>query len=237
MAGQPPEPSFQPSAQDSGLTQGRPAWQAPPSYTPPAGSGGGTGGGQAYAASAPSYNPQDQPSYNPQDQGYQAHDQTQTNLGQGQSQDYPGYQGYQQGYQGYGAQQGQGAPTPPPQWSAIAGMQQVPSGRSKSQGDKGFIGSLFDFSFTSMVTPKIIRALYILFAAWTGLWALIFLGISIHYHNSWGTPFIFITLFIIDPIFILLTLGVYRVVLEAFMVVFRIYEETKKIRENAESQA
>ena len=36
---------------------------------------------------------------------------------------------------------------------------------------------------------------------------------------------------------ILLTLGIYRVVLEAFMVVFRIYEETKKIREKAESQA
>src|SRR6478672_8596390 len=74
MAGQTPEPSFQPAGQDSGLTQGRPAWQAPPSYTPPA----GTGGGQAYAAPAPSYSLQDQPSYNPQDQGYQAHDQTQT---------------------------------------------------------------------------------------------------------------------------------------------------------------
>ena len=233
MAGQTPEPSFQPAGQDSGLTQGRPAWQAPPSYTPPAGSG--TGGGQAYAAPAPPYSPQDQPSYNPQDQGYQAHDQTQTSLGQGQGQgqDYQGYQGYQQGYQGYGAQQGQGAPTPPPQWSAVAGVQHVPSGRSRPQGDKGFIGSLFDFSFSSFVTPKIVKVLYVLITIWTALLALTILIIGFRTGGLAGGLF---TLIIIEPIFILLTLGIYRVVLEAFMVVFRIYEETKKIRENAETQ-
>jgi Domain of unknown function (DUF4282) len=223
MAGQTPEPSFQPAGQDSGLTQGRPVWQAPPSYTPPA----GTGGGQAYAAPAPSYSLQDQPSYNPQDQGYQAHDQTQT------GQDYQGYQGYQQGYQGYGAQQGQGAPTPPPQWSAVASVQHVPNGRSKPQGDKGFIGSLFDFSFSSFVTPKIVKVLYVLITIWTALLALTILIIGFRTGGLAGGLF---TLIIIEPIFILLTLGIYRVVLEAFMVIFRIYEETKKIRENAESQ-
>jgi len=44
------------------------------------------------------------------------------------------------------------------------------------------------------------------------------------------------TLIIIEPIFLLLTLGIYRVVLEAFMVIFRIYEETKKIREHNEAE-
>lgn len=236
MAGPTPEPSFQPAGQDSGLTQGRPAWPAPPSYALPAGSGGGTGGGQAYAAPAPPYSPQDQPSYNPQDQGYQAHDQTQTNLGQGQGQgqDYQGYQGYQQGYQGYGAPQGKGAPTPPPQWSAIAGMQQVPSGRSKSQGDKGFIGSLFDFSFSSFVTPKIVKVLYVLITIWTALLALTILIIGFRTGGLAGGLF---TLIVIEPIFILLTLGIYRVVLEAFMVLFRIYEETRQIRENTDNRA
>ena len=38
-------------------------------------------------------------------------------------------------------------------------------------------------------------------------------------------------LIIVDPIYMLLTLGVYRVILEAFMVIFRIHEETKTIRE------
>jgi hypothetical protein len=227
MAGQSPEPSFQPSDQDSGLTQGRPAWQVPPSYTPPAGSGGaGTGGGQAYAAPAPSYNAQDQ--------SYPPHDQTQTSLGQGQ--DYQGYQGYQQGYQqqGYGAQPGQGAATPPPQWSAIPGVQQAPNVRSRSQGEKGFIGSLFDFSFTSMVTPKIIKVLYILFTAWVVVAAI---GILIFFNKTGGWQGTLAALIIVDPLFILISLGIYRVVLEAFMVIFQIHGELKKIRENAESQS
>ena len=38
------------------------------------------------------------------------------------------------------------------------------------------------------------------------------------------------------PVYVLLSLGVYRVILEAFMVIFRIYEETKKISERTQSQ-
>ncbi len=44
-------------------------------------------------------------------------------------------------------------------------------------------------------------------------------------------------LIVIVPIYVLLTLGVYRVILEAFMVIFRIYEETKKISERTQSQS
>jgi hypothetical protein len=226
MAGQTPEPSFQPSGQqDPGLTQGRPAWQTPPPYPPPAGTGAGpvpgTGGGQAYAASPP---------YTPQDQGYPAHEQTQTHLGQGQ--DYQGYQGYQQGYQGYGAQPGQGAAAASPQWQGVAGVKQA-GGRAKSHTEKGFFGSLFDFSFNSFVTPKIVKVLYVLITIWTALLALTILVIGFRTGSLAGGLF---TLIIIEPIFILLSLGIYRVILEAFMVIFRIYEETKKIRENGESQ-
>jgi uncharacterized membrane protein len=49
----------------------------------------------------------------------------------------------------------------------------------------------------------------------------------------WGGLFV---LFIIEPIFVLLTLGVYRVVLEFVIVVFRIYEEMKQIRANSDSK-
>lgn len=218
MAGQSPEPSFQPAGQDPGLTQGRPAWQTPPGYTPPGGSTSGSGGGQAYAQSSP------------QDQGYPAQDQTYTVIGQNQHQDYQGYQDYQQAYQGHGAQQGQGAGTP--QWrGAVPGMKQP--GRTKSPGEKGFVGSLFDFSFNSLVTPKIIKALYVLITIWTALFALAILIFGFRVGGVAGGVF---TLLIVEPIFILLTLGIYRVVLEAFMVIFRIYEETKKIRENGPSQ-
>ena len=219
MAGQPPEPSFQPAQQDQGLTQGRPAWQ-PPTYTPP---GGSACGQQGYAAPSYSASGQDQA----QAKSYPPQDQTYTSQGQGQGQGQ--YQGYQP--PSY-AQSGQGAAVPPPQWQAAPPTPATP--RQRSAGEKGFVGSLFDFSFTSLVTPKIIRVLYILFTIWTALIGLSILVIGFRTGGVAGGLF---TLIVIEPIFVLLTLGIYRVVLEAFMVLFRIYEETKKIRENTDSQA
>jgi hypothetical protein len=222
MAGQPPEPSYQPSGQDQGLTQGRPAWQQP-SYTPP----GGAAGGQQYA-----------PPPFPQDQAFPGDDQTYTSLGQGagQGQDYGNYQGYQP--PSYGAQQGQqqgqgaGAP-PPPQWQGIAGVTPG-AARAKPRGEKGFVGSLLDFSFSSFVTPKIIKVLYVLVTIWTAILGLTILIIGFRTGGVAGGLF---TLIIIEPIFLLLTLGIYRVVLEAFMVIFRMYEELKQIREHNENQS
>jgi hypothetical protein len=230
MAGQTPEPSFQPAGQDPGLTQGRPAWHVPPGYPPSGGSSGAGGGaGQAYAAPAPSYGSPEQ--------GYPPQDQTYTVLGQnpGQpGQDYQDYQGYQQAYQGYGAPQGQdqGAGAPPPHWQGAAGVKHV--GRTKSASDKGLIGSLFDFSFASMVTPKIIKALYILFTVWTAFAAI---GIFFFFLDTGGLSGALAALIIVDPIFILLSLGVYRVILEAFMVIFQIHGELKTIREQGENRA
>jgi hypothetical protein len=167
---------------------------------------GGTGGPQGYAAPPPP-------------------DQTYT-VQQGQGQAY--------GYQppSY-AQSGQGAPVPPPQWQAAAPAAPAQP-RQRAAGDKGFVGSLFDFSFTSLVTPKIIRALYILFTIWTAIVSLIIVVVGFETGSLAGGLFV---TFVIVPVFVLLTLGIYRVVLEAFMVMFRIYEETKKIRENTDSQA
>jgi hypothetical protein len=226
MAGQPPEPSYQPSGQepsyqpsgqDQGLTQGRPSWQpsyapAPPTVAP--------GGQQAYAALPPPYSPQDQ--------AYPAQDQTYTSLPQSPSQ---GYQGYQP--PGYGAQQGTGPATPPPQWQASVGAKPA-TPRTKQRGDKGLLSSLFDFGFTSMVTPKIIKALYILFTAWTVLAAI---GILAFFINFGGLQGALAALIIVDPIFVLLSLGVYRVILEAFMVIFQIHGELKTIREQGEDKS
>ena len=138
---------------------------------------------------------------------------------------------------GYGQQQpGQGYPQPQPAWTgqeqqyAPATAQLRP--KADKHGEKGFLGSLFDFSFNSFVTPKIIKVLYVLFTIWTVIWALILLRFGFKYGGVGAGIFVLI---VVEPIFILLTLGVYRVILEAFMVVFRIYEETKKIRERGES--
>ena len=216
MAGQPPEPSFQP-AQDSGLTQGRPAWHQP-SYSPPP--GGAAGGQQAYAAQQP-------PSYS-QDQAYPPQDQTYTAKPPGQ--DYSGYQGFQSG--GYGPPQGQGACAGAgAQWDApISGMKPAPS-QSRQQAGKGFIASLFDFSFENLVTPKIIKVIYVLITIWVALMALFVLIIGF---KTGGIAGGLVVLIIVEPILILLTLGIYRVILEAFMVIFRIYDEAKQIRINTE---
>lgn len=222
MAGQPPEPSFQPNGPDQALTQGRPAWQQP-SYTPPSGNAGGQS--QGYPAPPPSFTPQDQ-AYAPQDQGYGQQDQTFINPGQGAQAPGQEYQGYQA--PGYATASGAGVP----QWQGIAGVTPGSQARQRS-GEKGFIGSLFDFSFESFVTPKIIKVLYVLLTVWTLLVGLFFLITGFRYGGIGGGLAVLI---IVEPIFILLTLGVYRVLLEAFMVIFRIHEDTKKIREKAESQ-
>jgi hypothetical protein len=219
MAGQSPEPSFQPTQQDQGLTQGRPAWQ-PSTYTPPGGSSGQPG----YAAPSYSASGQDQA----QAQSYPPQDQTYTSLGQGQGQGQ--YQGYQP--PSY-AQPGQGAAVPPPQWNASA-VSTPAQPRQRAAGEKGFLGSLFDFSFTSLVTPKIVKVLYILFTVWT---ALIGLSILIIGFKTGGVVGGLFTLIVVEPIFVLLTLGIYRVVLELFIVVFRIHDELKNIRENTGSQS
>jgi Domain of unknown function (DUF4282) len=212
MAGQPPEPSFRP-AQDSGLTQGRPAWQQP-SYPPPAGAAGGQ---QGYGAQQP-------PSYS-QDQSYPPQDQTYTAKPAGQ--DYSGYQGFQSG--GYGAPTGQ--PQGGNQWDApISGMKPAPPSGSR-HSDKGFIASLFDFGFENLVTPKIIKVIYILITIVVALFAL---GFLVTAFATGGIVAGLLVLVIVDPILALLYLSLARMTLELYMVIFRIYDEARQIRINTE---
>ena len=200
MAGQPPEPSWQPAGQDQ--TQARAAWPPPPpqaqAFTP---QGGAAQDGYGYPQQpAPGYPPP----------GYAAPGQEQ------------GYQGQEQTFAGQEHAQWQ-----------LPGVQAGGPAQPRARGEKGFVGSLFDFSFSSFVTPKIIKVLYVLFTIWTALVSLLILIVSFRTGGMVAGIFVLI---VIVPIYVLLTLGVYRVILEAFMVVFRIYEETKKIGERTESQ-
>jgi len=219
LAGQPQDPPWQSSEQD----QARPSWQAfggPPgdkqeTYAyPQPGQGAQTaqtaqaaqsaqGYGQGYAQQG-GYTP---PAYTVQDQAYGAQDRPYAD-------------------QAYQEQQGQ----PAPHWQAVSGLK--PAGAKRSSDAKGFLGSLFDFSFTSFVTPKIIKVIYVLVTIWTVIWALIFLSFGFKYGGAAGG---FFTLLVVDPILVVLTLGVYRMVLELFMVVHRMHEELKAIRERGEN--
>ena len=216
MAGQPTEPpSWQPAGQDQ--TQARAAWPPPPppqqqapSFTP---QGGAPQDGYGYPQ-------QPTPGY-PPPSGYAAPAQEQGQPGY-PGQDQPGFPGQEQTFAGQDHAQWQ-----------LPGVQPGRPGQPRAKGEKGFLGSLFDFSFSSFVTPKIIKVLYVLFTVWTALVSLLILIVSFRTGGAVAGIFVLI---VIIPIYVLLTLGVYRVILEAFMVVYRIYEETKKISERSQTQ-
>jgi hypothetical protein len=216
MAGQPQDPSWQPGAQD----QARAAWPPQPSFTPPPPGPplGAPAGPSQETFAYPQPSVYGQPGHPGPPQGQP-----------GQGYPPPTYTppGMQDQGQAYGLQdQGQGMP----QWQATPGMPPR-SAQPRPRGEKGFVGSLFDFSFQSMVTPKIIKMLYVLLTLFVGLWALIFTFYCFKHAGAVGGFFVLIVL---DPIYVLLTLGVYRVVLEFVMVTFRLHEDVQAIRAKAE---
>jgi uncharacterized membrane protein len=102
-------------------------------------------------------------------------------------------------------------------------QQQLPSA-------KGFIGSLFDFGFASFVTPKVIRVLYPLIVIVAALSALGFIATAF----AASTVFGIVTLFVLAPLFFLVVVAIYRVLLEFFMVIFRISDDIRTIRERGD---
>jgi hypothetical protein len=249
LAGQPPqEPPWQSQGQDHD-GQG---WQA---YSPPSAADGqetyaypGTapapGYGQGYAHDRAAFAPpapetriepaiteHDQP-YAGANQSYAGADQTYVGADQpyaGADQPYVGAPGQDQSTPQW---QDQGTP----QWQGQAASQWKArrQGSAKAaSASQGFLSSLFDFSFSSFVTPKIIKALYVLVTIWTVVLALIFLRLGFKYGGAAGG---FFTLIVVVPVFGLLTLGAYRMVFEFFMVVHRIHDELKAIRERSDNR-
>ena len=104
------------------------------------------------------------------------------------------------------------------------------SARGAAADAKGFLGALFDFGFTSFVTPKVIRALYMLIMIGTVVSALVFTIIMFKV----STPFGIMTLLVADPLFILIVMAIYRVILEFFVVAFRAAEDIRALRERGE---
>jgi Domain of unknown function (DUF4282) len=92
---------------------------------------------------------------------------------------------------------------------------------------KGFLGALFDFGFTSFVTPKVVKVLYVLIVIGTVVSALV--STIIVFKAS--VPLGFLMLVFGDPLFILVALAIYRVILEFFVVTFRVAEDIRTLRE------
>jgi hypothetical protein len=92
---------------------------------------------------------------------------------------------------------------------------------------KGFFASLFDISFSSLITTKVIKVLYVISLIVIGLVALFFVIAAFASSSAAGV----ITLLIIAPLLALLYVVYTRVVLEFIIVVFRIAEYTHELVE------
>jgi hypothetical protein len=95
---------------------------------------------------------------------------------------------------------------------------------------KGFFGALFDFSFTTFVTTKIIKVLYVLILVLAVVSALVYTIIAFKVSTGFG----FLTLVIGDPLFIIIVMAFWRLVLEAFIVVFRISDDIRALRDRGD---
>jgi hypothetical protein len=134
-----------------------------------------------------------------------------------------------------GADQGSWQAGAAPAWQGSEAAS-WPAGGSKgfrAADSKGFLAALFDFSFTSFVTTKIIKALYVLIMILTVLSALSYTILAFKVSAAFGL----ITLIIGDPLFIIIVMAFWRLVLEFFVVVFRIAEDTRAMRERSDNSA
>ena len=85
---------------------------------------------------------------------------------------------------------------------------------------KSFFTSLFDFSFSSFITPKIIKILFIIGLALTVIFTLIGIVVSFFAHPIYG-----IVMLVLSPIIFSLYVLAVRIYLEFLMVLFRIQSD------------
>jgi hypothetical protein len=101
------------------------------------------------------------------------------------------------------------------------------AGASRGADSRGFLSALFDFSFSSFVTTRIIKVLYVLIMVLVSLVALFYTIIAFRLSTGFGL----LVLIIGDPLYIIIVMAFWRLLLEAFVVVFRIAEDVRAIRE------
>ena len=95
---------------------------------------------------------------------------------------------------------------------------------------KSFLNALFDFGFTSFVTPKVVKVLYLLIVVVVGLSALAFTVSMLAANLVLGL----VVLLIGAPLYFLVVTALYRIILEFFMVIFRMAEDIRALRERGE---
>ncbi len=97
---------------------------------------------------------------------------------------------------------------------------------------KGFLRSLFDFSFSTYVADRVIRILYILITVVYSLGALVAFIVLL----AARTPADIFAALILIPLAYLIYLTVARIGLEVLIVVFRIGEDVRELRDLARAR-
>ena len=137
------------------------------------------------------------------------------------------YAGQQQwGVQGQQPPADQWGGQPADPYAGQYGGQQQWGGQPQQQGilandGKSFISSLFDFSFQSFVTPKIIKVVYVIVTAFIGL-SIVFGLVSA---LATGEALIIIFALILLPIVGIIYLALARMSLELYYAVIRLSED------------
>jgi len=90
---------------------------------------------------------------------------------------------------------------------------------------KGFLASLFDTSFASLITPRVIKVIYIITMVVIGLAALFWIVAAFAQSVALGL----VVLVIAAPIVSLLYLIYTRVLLEVIIALFRIMESNQEL--------
>jgi hypothetical protein len=85
---------------------------------------------------------------------------------------------------------------------------------------KGFFGALFDFSFSTFITPMIVKAVYILSVIVLGLVWLVWLAVAFSQSAGLG-----LVVLIIGPIGVIIYLAFIRMTLEFYLAIVRMSED------------
>jgi hypothetical protein len=89
---------------------------------------------------------------------------------------------------------------------------------------KGFLGALFDFSFTEFVTTKIIKVLFALAIIGSAIAAIAYIAMSFSANSGLG-----VVVLLLSPAIFILYVILARVWLEVIIVLFRIAEHVSEI--------
>jgi Domain of unknown function (DUF4282) len=122
---------------------------------------------------------------------------------------------------------GGSAPPPPPPGAPPRPTSPafVLSEHPASLTQRGVLASLFDVSFTSLVTTKLVRVLYVLAMIWIGLTAALYILLGFHISPGIGV----LVLFIIAPVSSLFMLGLMRILLELCIGLFQIMANSNEL--------